>query len=102
MIHIISAPPAATSLDGTSALIEGRLQFDSYAHDQLTARRVSRAIRNLLAPPGGENFSGPLSDGTLIDITEINNEFDSPYEVGGVGYLNRSILDASGFYTEGP
>jgi len=96
VIHIVSAPPAETSLDGVSELISGRFQFDCYADDQLSARKLSRAVRDLL-----KNYSGGLSDGTAIQFTAVNLDMDDPYEVGGQGFVFRSLLDLSAFYTEG-
>jgi hypothetical protein len=96
VLHILNAPPAETSLDGSSQLIGGEFQFDSYADDQLTARKVSRAVRDVL-----KDYSGPLSDGTIIQFTQIVMDFDDPYEEGGVGYMFRSVLRMKGFYTEG-
>lgn len=97
VMHVINAPPAETSLDGSSQLIEGEFQFDSYADDQLTARKVSRAVRDVL-----KDYHGPLSDGTLMQFTQILLDADDPYEVGGVGYVFRSVLRMKGFYTEAP
>lgn len=95
VISIIDAPPAEQSMDGSSALIESRIQFDSYADDQLTARALSKAIRLLL-----EDFDATLPDGTTAAFTGVNIDTDGPYEVGGAGYLFRNILDLSAFYQE--
>lgn len=95
VIHIVHAPPAAGTLDLTTALIDARLQFDSYADDAITARKLSRAVRDLF-----KDFSGALPDGTTISFTELNTDMDDQFEVGGEGYLYRSLIDMSAFYTE--
>lgn len=95
VLHIVGAPPAAVTLDGTSPQIEGRLQFDSYADDLVTARKLSKAVRALLA-----DYSGLLSDGTVLQTLEVVTDFDDAFEIGGVGYLFRVVLDLRIFYTE--
>lgn len=95
VISIVNVPPAEKSMDGSTALTDARIQFDSYADDQLSARALSKAIKLLL-----EDFIGPLPDGTMITFTSVNVDSDGPYQVGGAGYLFRSILDLSCFYTE--
>jgi len=100
IVHLPNVPPAESSLDGVSDLIDGEFQFDSYASEQngaLTARQLSRAVRDLF-----KNFSGTLSDGTTIAFYEVTADFDDNYEVGGTSYLFRSVLRLKAFYTEGP
>src|SRR5579862_5218470 len=95
VIHLVNGTPAEKSLDGSSALIRGRFQFDSYADDPTVARQVSQAIRDLL-----KDFSGPLPDETMITFTAVHADMDDAFEQGGMGYLYRSMLDIEGFYTE--
>jgi hypothetical protein len=97
VVHLVNAPPAEASLDGVSELIDGDIQFDSYADDALTARQVSRAVRDLF-----KNFAGSLSDGTFIQFVDVTADFDDTYQVGGVGYLFRSVIRLKALYTEGP
>lgn len=96
VVHILNAPPAEATLDGSSELVDGELQFDSYADDQISARKLSRAIRDVL-----KNYQGSLPDGTLITFCEVPMDMDDPYEVGGGGYLFRSVVRLRAFYTEG-
>lgn len=95
VINVLDAPPAAATLDGSSALIDGELQFDSYAEDQRTARNLSRAVKNTFL-----NYQGPLSDGTTIVFTEVTADRDAAYEVGAEGYIFRSLLRMKAMYTE--
>lgn len=95
VIHLVNGPPAAKTLSGSSSLIKGRFQFDSYADDPTIARQVSQAIRTLL-----QDYSGPLPDQTMITFTAVHADMDDAFEQGGAGYLYRSMLDLEGFYTE--
>jgi hypothetical protein len=95
VIHRINTPPAGQTLDGVSDLIDGEIQFDSYAGDAITAQKLSRAVRDAL-----KNFGGPLPDGTTIQFVEVTADMDAGYEQGGTGYLFRSILRLAAFYTE--
>jgi hypothetical protein len=95
VLHIVDAPPAAHSLDGPSSLIDGEFQFDSYGDSQQSARQFSQAIRDAL-----KNFSGALNDGTTIQFFEVSMDVDLPYELGGNGYLYRSMVRLRAFYTE--
>jgi Protein of unknown function (DUF3168) len=99
VIHMVNLPPAASSLDGVSELIEGEFQFDCYASDDgngaLVARQLAQAVRLLL-----ENYSGTLPDGTTIAFYEVTSDFDDNYETGGQGYLFRSVLRLQAFYSE--
>jgi hypothetical protein len=99
VIHTLNAPPAEKTQDGSSALIDGEFQFDSYADadsgGQLATRKISQALRDLL-----KDWSGPLPDGTNIQFAEIILDLDDPYEVGGRGYLNRSVLRLKTQHTE--
>lgn len=95
VINVLQAPPAATTLDGSSNLIDGELQFDAYAENQLYARKLSRAVRDYF-----KDFGGALPDGTTIQFTEVTTDRDAGYEVGGEGYSYRSMLRMSAMYTE--
>ena len=99
IINRVAAPPAASSLDGMSQLIEGEIQIDSYADDQPTASKLSSAVRDYLM----NTFSGgALPDNTTIQFVEVTMDHDEPYEQGGAGYLYRALLRLKAFYTEGP
>ena len=95
VMHVSEAPPAEASLDGQSELIDGEIQFDSYAADGVTARKLSRAIRDAL-----KNFSGALPDGTTIQFVAVTMDLDDPFEIGGQGYVERSVLRLKALYTE--
>jgi hypothetical protein len=101
VIHRIDSPPAAQTLDGVSALLDGELQFDSYAADAVDAEKLSRAVRNTFCPLGGPNYKGTLADGTSIQFTEVTADLVGGYEQGDTGYLFRSILRLAAMYTEG-
>jgi Protein of unknown function (DUF3168) len=95
VLHVVNAAPAEKTQDGSSALIEGELQFDSYADNQLMARGLSQAIRDNLV-----DFTGPLPDGTILQFAEVSADFDDPYELGGGGYIHRAVLRLKALYTE--
>ena len=95
VVNVLDAPPAAATLDGSSALIDGELQFDSYAEDQMHARQLSRAVKGAFL-----DYRGPLSDGTTISFTEVSADRDAGYEVGAEGYIFRSLLRMKAMYTE--
>jgi hypothetical protein len=95
VITVVSSAPADKTFEGSTALVAARFQFDSYADDQLTARALIKAVRELL-----EDFAGPLPEGTMLTMINVNDDLDGPYEQGGKGYLYRCILDMSGFYQE--
>jgi hypothetical protein len=97
VLHLVDGPPAASSLDGVSELIEGEPQFDSYASDPTIARKLSRAVRDYF-----KNFSGALPDGTTIQFVDVTMDGDDNYEVGGTGYIFRSFVRLKAFYTEAP
>jgi hypothetical protein len=96
VIHKPLSLPAGQTLDGVSDLIDGEIQFDSYANDQITAQKLSRVVRDAL-----KNYGGALSDGTTIQFTEVTAELDDGYEEGGQGYLFRSLVRLKAMYTEG-
>lgn len=105
VIHLPNTPPAEETLQGVTDLRDDEIQFDTYANDvngALTARQLANAIRELFLPDGGPNFSGPLSDGTTITFYSVMADFDDNYEVGGVGFLFRSVLKVKAFVLEGP
>jgi hypothetical protein len=95
VLHVVDGLPAEASLDGVSELIDGEIQFDSYGSDQLAARKLSRAVRDLL-----KNFGGALPDGTTIQFVDVTMDMDDPFEIGGQGYVDRSVLRLKAFYTE--
>lgn len=100
IIHLPSVPPAEATMDGSSQLIEGLIQFDCYDKDENgaeDARQLCRAIMNLLS-----SFGGTLNDGTTIQFTDVIANFDDNYEVGGEDFLFRSVVRLRAFYTEGP
>lgn len=97
VLHTVSAPPAAGTLDGITALVDGEIQLDSYGDDPVSARQLSTALKKTFA-----NFSGALPDGTTVQFTDVTMDVDEPYEQGGGGYLYRSLLRLRAFYTEAP
>ena len=96
VINVLDASPVATTLDLTTALKDGELQFDSYAENQLVARKISQTIRDLLV-----DFIGTLPDGTTITFTENTVDRDLGYEIGADNYVFRALLRLRAFYTEG-
>ncbi len=95
VLHMVDAPPAAGTLDGITALVDGEIQLDSYGDDPVSARQLSKAVKAAFA-----NFSGALPDGTVIQFVDVTMDVDEPYEQGGGGYLYRSLLRLRGFYLE--
>ena len=95
VLHGLDLPPAAHSMDGPSSLSDGEFQFDSYGKDQPTARKLSQAVRDAL-----KNYSGVLVDGTSIQFYRVSLDIDDPYEIGGQGYIYRSVLRLESFFTE--
>jgi hypothetical protein len=95
VLHLVSAPPAGATLDGVSALKDSEIQFDSYGDDPISARKLSQQVLALFA-----GFSAALPDGTVITFTDVTMDGDEPYELGGGGYLYRSLLRLQAFYTE--
>jgi hypothetical protein len=96
VIHRKDAKPAGQTFDGPSALIDAELQFDSYANDQVTAQKISRAVRTALA-----GISMALPDNTIIQFYEVTADMDGGYEQGDSSYLYRAILCLAAMYTEG-
>jgi hypothetical protein len=104
VVHLPDVPPAEATLDGVTEQILGMIQFDCYADDDksngngaLVANQLSIAVRDLL-----KNFSGTLSDGTVISFCDVLAHFDDGYEEGGTSFLFRWVLRLQAFYTEGP
>lgn len=95
ILNVVDQEPAGQTHDGKSALMDGEIQFDSYAESQLASRQLSRAVRFLL-----QDFGGPLSDGTTIQFTEVTMDRDAGYSVGAQGYIFRSLLRIKAMYTE--
>lgn len=96
VINVLKGTPAATTLDLTTALKDGELQFDSYAENQLIARQLSQTVRDLLVDL--VNFT--LPEGTVITFTENTVDRDLGYEVGAESYVYRSTLRLSAMWTE--
>lgn len=96
VINLLDGPPAATTLDQTTALKDGEFQFDSYAETQLVARQISQAIRDLLI----DLVATALPNGVVITFTENTVDRDLGYEVGAESYVFRSLLRLRAFYTE--
>ena len=95
VMHEVDTPPLVHSMDGPSSQSDGEFQFDSYADDQATARKLSKAVRDAL-----KNFSSGLSDGTTIQFYEVAFDSDDGYELGGKDYVYRRVLRLRAFYTE--
>jgi Na+-transporting NADH:ubiquinone oxidoreductase subunit NqrA len=95
VLHVVNAPSAENTLDGSSALTEGEIQFDCYANDQPTARTLAQTVRNLV-----QDFTGALPDGTVMQFSDVTMNADDPYELGGGGYVFRAILRVRALYTE--
>jgi uncharacterized protein DUF3168 len=95
VMNLVDGRPAEATQDGSSELIDGEFQFDAYADDPTTARKLSRAVRDSL-----KNYSGALPEGTVIQFVEVTMDHDEPYELGGGGYIFRSLLRLKAFYTE--
>jgi hypothetical protein len=95
VLHGLDLPPAAHSMDGPSSLSDGEFQFDSYGPDSPTARQLSQTVRDAL-----KNYSGGLNDRTTIQFYEVSMDGDDGYEIGGGGYVFRSVLRLRAFYTE--
>lgn len=95
VLHLTETLPAGETLDGVSDTMDGEFQFDSYADDQITARRLSQAVRDSL-----KNLAITLADGTAIQFYSVALDADDPYELGGGGYVFRSVLRLRAFYSE--
>lgn len=101
VINVLDAPPSDSTLDGSSPLIAGELQFDAYAQDndtntaQRNARTLARAVKSAFL-----DYQGPLSDGTTIAFTDVTADRDAGYEVGAEGYIFRSLVRMKAMYTE--
>jgi len=97
VMNLVSAPPAGSTLDGISALIEGEIQFDSYADTPQAARALSQAVKSFLM---GSFLGGTLPDGSTIQFVDVTMDHDEAYEQGGVAYLYRCLLRLKAFYSE--
>jgi hypothetical protein len=96
VISLLDGPPAATTLDKTTALKDGEFQFDSYAESQVVARQISETMRDLLI----DLVQVALPNGMVITFTENTVDRDLGYEVGAEGYVFRSLLRLRAFYNE--
>jgi hypothetical protein len=95
VINLPKATPAATTLSGSSALIDGEIQFDSYGETELASHELSRAVKETFL-----DWGGTLSDDTTIQFIEVTADHDAGYEVGAEGYVYRMMLRMQAFYTE--
>ncbi len=95
VMHLLDGTPAEQAMTGASPLSDGEIQFDSYADDLLTARKLSQAVREAL-----KNFAGALNDGTTIQFYEVSLDMDDAYDLGGGSYIFRCVLRLRAFYTE--
>lgn len=99
VMNRVGGLPAGQTLDGTSDLIDGELQFDSYADTPQAAEKLSNTVRDYLM----RTFSaGQLPDGTNVQFVEVTADHDEGYEQGGTGYVYRALLRLHAFYTEAP
>ena len=99
VIHSITGVPV-TVMESTTDLEERRLQFDCYASDYVSTRKLSAAVRAALIDLSGQYSNGDTPPSfTTIQTSIVNGDFDAPYEVGGagVGFIYRAILDISFF-----
>jgi hypothetical protein len=97
VLNLTSVLPAGSTLDGVSDLIDGEIQIDSYAGDQVSSRKLANAVRAYLMKIF---VSGALPDGTTIQFVDVTADQDLPYELGGEGYLYRCMQRYQAFYTE--
>jgi len=97
VMNRVGAPPAGATQDGISQLIDGEVQFDSYADTPQAAETLSHAVRDYLMTTFN---AGALPDGTTIQFVDVTMDHDEPYEEGGMGYLYRALLRLKAFYTE--
>ena len=63
VVNLVDGPPAGSTLDGVSELIDGELQFTTFADDPIVGRTTGRLVRDSL-----KNYSGALPDGTTIQF----------------------------------
>lgn len=111
LIDRISSREAVDTLDRRSpaaTLIEGRFQFGSCANDAaanpanpsgyLSARELSRVVREQVL--GLATGNAALPDGTIIADLWIVDEFDGHFEVGGLGYMYRRVLQVGMLFEE--
>lgn len=97
VLNRVGAPPAGSTLSGTSDLIDGELQFDAYADTPQIAEQLVHAVRDYFM----RTFvSGALPDGTTIQFVDVSADHDEPYEQGGTGYIYRALLRLKAFYIE--
>jgi hypothetical protein len=95
-------------------VLEGSFQFGCVAQDApvgsgagknpqnpsgyLTAVQLSTTLREQLL--GLATGNSVLPDGTVIDDLWIIDEFDAHFEVGGMGYLYRRVLQVGALFKE--
>jgi DNA-binding NarL/FixJ family response regulator len=95
VIYGIDMPPAATTLEGSSALRDGEFQIDSYADTAVDARLLSNIVQAAL-----QDFRGTLPDGSSIQFVETTADGDDTFAVGGSSFIFRSFFRITAFYTE--
>ena len=92
------------SLDGENVTQSKRFQFDCYAKDYFTARKLSRAVKAVFIPvsdgSGQVTFPYQLPDGSQIQSAMVHMDIDSPFEEGEGGYVRRALLDVEFYYVE--
>ena len=97
VLNLTAAPPAGSTFSGVSTLIDGEIQIDSYAADQVSARLLANTVRAYLM----QSFvGGTLPDGTTIQFVDVTLDQDDPYEIGGQGYIYRCVQRYQAFYDE--
>ena len=97
VLNRVSGVPAGSTLDGTSDLIDGEIQFDAYADTPVAAEKLSHAVRDYFM----RTFvAGELPDGTNIQFVDVTADHDEGYEQGGAGFIYRALLRLQAFYTE--
>ena len=112
VIDRIQSREAADTLNARTAaptMLQGRFQFGCMALDHpknprnpsgyLSARELSRVMREQLLGLITNPVTA-LPDGTLINDLWIVNEFDAHFEMGGLGYLYRRVLQVGMLFTE--
>ena len=107
VIYQIAASVPIASLGGDNPTRSKRFQFDSYARDYLTVRRLSDAVRSVLLfrSDGSGTAAGTsyaLPDGTFVRGVILHEDHDMGAEVGPGGYVYRALLDLQFIFTPGP
>jgi hypothetical protein len=82
--------------DGINALQMKRIQFDSYHVLPNIALRISNAVRDLI-----KNMRQVSLANTQIQGVLINKDHGMPQEPGDNGYVQRRLLEADFWHTDG-